>query len=69
MVLHIEENTFEKSPVGLINTMAAITAQVLVDRGLPQPLVASIINECLKKTVSVVTGKAEAVIIENKASE
>jgi len=56
------EHKFEKTLVGAINTMAAITAQVLVNRGLTQTQAANITNEILKTTVDVITGKIEAII-------
>jgi hypothetical protein len=64
MVLHIEDNTFAKTPVGAINTTAAITAQVLIECGLTQSEAANVVNEILKRTTDVITGKAEAVILE-----
>ena len=53
---------FEKTPVGALNTMAAISAQVLVNRGLTENQAANIVNEILDKTTKVITGQMEAVI-------
>jgi hypothetical protein len=60
------DDRFEKTPVGALNTMAAITAQILVNRGLTEAQAANVVNEILDITVDVITGKREAIIMENK---
>jgi len=58
----MRDDTFEKTAVGALNTMAVVILETLIRRGLTSQQATNITNEILSTTVDIITGKREAII-------